>query len=115
MPKQSRKYESTRPMLLPPAAAHRQALPLCTLRSVPRSRVGRSPLSWAAALIQIVSVVWQGLPRYQASMAERFLPSRGGDDRIDRRRLATQRRDSAGSMVSSTPKPTALFSAFPRS
>ena len=41
--------------------------------------------------------------------------SGGPGARIDFSRLATQNRVSAGSMVSSTPKPTALFRALPRS
>lgn len=44
------------------------------------------------------------VPGYQASTDARFLPSRGGDGRIERRSVASQNRDSAGSMASSIPK-----------
>jgi hypothetical protein len=50
--------------------------------------------------------------RYQASMAGRFLPSRGAGGRIERSRLASHQRVSAGSIVSSMPKPEALLSAL---
>src|SRR5258707_1269481 len=42
------------------------------------------------------------LRRYHASIAARFLPWRGAT-RMERNRLATHQRESAGSIVSSTP------------
>ncbi len=52
---------------------------------------------------------------YHASITGRFLPSRWAGTRTELKRFATQRRESAGSMVSSMPKNVALFSALPRS
>lgn len=43
-------------------------------------------------------------PGYQASTEARFFPSRGGDGRMERSNVASQTRDSAGSMASSMPK-----------
>ena len=55
-----------------------------------------------------------GVPRsYQASITGRRLPAGRGAGRIDRSRLATQNRDSAGSMVSSTWNSDAWLSALP--
>ena len=52
---------------------------------------------------------------YQPSTAGRFFPSRGGGGRTERSIPATQVRDSAGSMVSSTANCDAWLSALPAS
>ncbi len=54
-------------------------------------------------------------PIYQESIALRFLPRGRGSVRTDFSRFATQRRLSAGSIVSSTPKMAASLRALPRS